>query len=87
MHLHKFSVKRHTKNEGDFIRVSINDSVKAVELWVTKEERASMDFMEKAVGIFKNNAKDKKYRLVIFVSGTAPLLPEVKALLKYNLSR
>ena len=58
-----------------------------MELWATKEERASSDFMEKAADIFKNNAGDKKYKLVIFVSGNAPLLPEVKALLKHNLSQ
>lgn len=71
-----------------FIRISINNTNKTVQFWLTTQERENNSIMEEIKTYADEHTTAKKkndiYKKVIFVSGTAPLVSVTADLLKRN---
>lgn len=62
----------------------VHDDEKYVEIWLTKAESQDTDLREGLKPLFREY-KQKKYRVVIFSSGTGNLLELTKDLLKHTI--
>lgn len=67
-----------------FIRICINTENKTIQFWLTTEERESNGIIDVIKSYTDNYTQDRKYKKVIFVSGTSPLATATADLLKRN---
>ena len=65
------------------IRVTVNDDIKAVQIWCTQDERNKDDFLAQ-IGIITDGYKKMKFKTVLYVSGTQPLAALTADILKHN---
>ena len=66
------------------IKVTINDAIKVVQFWCTKEDTEEPDFMNKINATFTQIAPSEKFKKVIYRSGNGDLLSATTELLRRN---
>ena len=66
------------------MEMNVHDDQKYVSIWLTKAEAADVQMREQLKPLYKKY-KQKKYRVVVFESGTGDLLTLTKDLLKHAL--
>ncbi len=66
------------------IRVTVNNDLKVVQYWCSKEDTQKDSFFEDIEKAYILFATDKKWRKVIYRSGDADLLDLTSDLLKHN---
>ncbi len=66
------------------MEINIHDKQKYVSIWLTKAETLDTE-LRKSLKPLYAEYKQKKYRVVVFESGTGDLIALTKDLLKYTL--
>lgn len=66
------------------MEVNIHDKEKCVSVWLTRAESADGDLRERLKPVYAHY-QQKKYRVVVFESGTRDLAALTSDLLKHNL--
>lgn len=71
-----------------FIRVSVNDTLKVVQFWLTGSEAEDKSVMERIAYYSDENTtaakKSDRYKKVVYISGNKPLLDVTGELLRVN---
>ena len=70
------------------MRIAVNDKINVIEIWTTKAERGGAEFNQKISEISDKitNVSGKKFKTVIFESGSDDLQTYTAALVKNNLT-
>ncbi|MBR4296312.1 MAG: hypothetical protein IKT56_05720 [Clostridia bacterium] len=68
------------------IRVSINNEIKAVQFWCGKSDSEDEGLFEKVNAIYNQITPSKKYKKVIYRSGTDDLVSLTAELLRTNVN-
>ena len=66
------------------MELNVYDDKKYISIWLTKAEAADAGFQENLKPIYEKY-RQKKYRVVVFESGTGDLVTLTKDLLKHSL--
>ena len=69
------------------IRISINDDIKVVQFWFTREEGEAENRRQITDELFKKLALDDKYRKVTYISGSGDLFSSTNELIRQNFQK